>query len=161
MTRKLKRKVIEAIVANLRAMDGDVDRLDEVAANRLGIHRADFHCLDIVSRGRAITPGQLATELGLTTGAITALLDRLEKARYLRRRRDRHDRRRILIEPSKRARAKVRPILTGVVTAANRALRLFRMSELRVILRFLNQNRAAIRALLPVDKKKPSARQHV
>ena len=45
-----------------------------------------------------MTPGQVAEQAGLTTGAVTAVLDRLEAADYVRRVRDPHDRRRIWIE---------------------------------------------------------------
>jgi DNA-binding MarR family transcriptional regulator len=150
----MKDEIISAILANLRAIDGDMDRLDEVAAGRLGITRTDFRCLDILSRGKAVTAGQLAFEMGLTTGAVTALLDRLEKGGYVKRRHDIKDRRRILVEPTKRATTKVWPIFRGVVAAATRTLSEFRPGELQVILRFLDENRVAIRELLPAAKKK-------
>ncbi|HEY6443863.1 MAG TPA: MarR family transcriptional regulator [Candidatus Acidoferrales bacterium] len=144
MSSEVKREIIASILANLRAIDGDMDRLDEAAAARLRISRTDFRCLDILSRGSAITPGRLAKEMGLTTGAITALLDRLEKAGYVMRRRDLKDRRRILVEPSKRATDEVWPIFRGVVTAATRTLNQFDSGELKTVLRFLEENRVAI-----------------
>jgi len=122
-----------------------MDRLDEAAAERLRISRSDFRCLDILSRGEALTPGQLATEMGLTTGAVTALLDRLEKVGYVRRERDRIDRRKIVVHPSKRATAEVWPIFRGVAQDAARILSQFSGRELATILRFLEINREAIR----------------
>ncbi len=149
MSRRGKREIIEAILAGLRAIDGDMDRLDEAAAARLRVSRSDFRCLDILSRGTAMTAGQLATETGLTTGAVTALLDRLEKAGYVRRERDRNDRRKVLVHPSKRAAAEVWPIFRGVAQDAARILSRFSDSELETILRFLTINREAIRKRMP------------
>lgn len=149
MSSEWKRRQIEAILATLRVIDGDMDRLDEAAAARLGISRSDFRCLDILSRGRALTPGQLASETGLTTGAITALLDRLERVGYVTRQRDLHDRRRVLIVPSERSTREVWPIFRGVARAATRILSRFSAGELKSIARFLDENRAAIRKQLP------------
>ena len=153
MSSEVKREIIASILAHLRAIDGDMDRLDEAAAARLRIRRTDFRCLDILSRGSAITPGRLAEEMGLTTGAVTALLDRLEKAGYVMRRRDLKDRRRILVEPSKRATDEVWPIFRGVVAAATRTLNQFGSGELKTVLRFLERNRVAIHRRLPILKE--------
>lgn len=162
MSSDKKRQTIAAILAALRAIDGDMDRLDEAAAARLGVSRSDFRCLDILSRGKALTPGALATETGLTTGAVTALLDRLEKAGYVRRERDRTDRRKILVHPSKRAAAEVWPIFRGVSHDAARILSEFSERELATILRFLETNREAIRKRLPeVIEKSPETRRRV
>jgi DNA-binding MarR family transcriptional regulator len=145
---KAKRRIVVAILAALRAIDSDMDRLDEAAAARLGVSRSDFRCLDILSRGKALTPGELATETGLTTGAVTALLDRLEDAGYVRRERDRKDRRRILVHPSERATNEVWPIFRGVAQDASRILSQFSDRELDSILRFLETNQEAIRKRL-------------
>lgn len=158
MSSKVKEQTIQAILAALRAIDGDMDRLDEAAAERLGISRNDFRCLDILSRGEALTPGQLATETGLTTGAVTALLDRLEKAGYARRERYRIDRRKILVRPSRRATAEVWPIFRGVAQDAARILSGFSERELATILRFLETNREAIRKRMPGTAKSKTGR---
>jgi DNA-binding MarR family transcriptional regulator len=141
-----KTPLITGIIAALRAIDADMDRIDEIAAARLGVNRTDFRCLDILSRGGAITAGQLAVEAGLTTGAITALVDRLERSGYVRRVRDGDDRRRVLIEPTKRSQEIVWPLFEGLVTDATAVLSRFTAAELTTILRFLETNRNALRA---------------
>lgn len=157
MSSKVKRETIAAILAGLRAIDGDMDRLDEAAAERLGVSRSDFRCLDILSRGTALTAGELADETGLTTGAVTALLDRLEKAGYVRRERDRSDRRKVLIHPSQRAAREVWPIFRGVAEDAARILAQFSERDLGMILRFLEVNREAIRKRMPSAARSGSA----
>jgi DNA-binding MarR family transcriptional regulator len=145
MSIRQKASMIRGIIAALRAIDADMERVDELAAARLGINLTDFRCLDLLSRGEPITPGQLASESGLTTGAVTALIDRLEASGYVRRARDEEDRRRVLILPTRRAAAKVWPWFRGIVETSSAVLSQFRIGELETISRFLDINRAAIR----------------
>jgi DNA-binding MarR family transcriptional regulator len=71
----------------------------QAIADRLGMHVTDHRCLDIHLRAGPITAGELAERTGLTTGAITGVIDRLEKAGFVRRAKDPADRRRVVIEP--------------------------------------------------------------
>jgi len=74
-------------------------------AQRLGLGATDFFCLNAISLAGSATAGEIATRTGLTTGAATRLIDRLEAAGYVRRVRDPHDRRRVNVElvPERRA----------------------------------------------------------
>src|ERR671930_1409057 len=72
--------------------------LDEAAAAYMGVNPIDGRAIDVIDQHRRITAGELARELRLSTGAVTALLDRLERAGYARRVPDEGDRRRVLIE---------------------------------------------------------------
>jgi DNA-binding MarR family transcriptional regulator len=72
--------------------------LDEAGAEYLGINPTDGRALDVIDQHRRITAGDLARELRLSTGAITTVVDRLERAGYARRLPDPDDRRRVLIE---------------------------------------------------------------
>lgn len=73
--------------------------LDEAAAEHLGVNTTDGRAIDLVDQaGGRMTAGDLARELRLSTGAVTAIVDRLEKAGYARRASDPADRRRVLIE---------------------------------------------------------------
>jgi DNA-binding MarR family transcriptional regulator len=60
--------------------------------------------MDVLERAGRLTAGEIARQTGLTSGAVTALLDRLERAGYVRRLRDSADRRRILVELTEQAR---------------------------------------------------------
>lgn len=70
-------------------------RYDELVAARLGINRTDLRCLDLLHETGNMSAGQLAVGSGLTTGATTRMLDRLERIGYIRRLPDRDDRRRV------------------------------------------------------------------
>lgn len=74
------------------------DLFDERVAEFLGINRTDGRCLDIIGRHGKVSAGQLSIEAGLTTGAVTAVIDRLEAAGYVQRVRDPLDRRKIWVE---------------------------------------------------------------
>jgi DNA-binding MarR family transcriptional regulator len=67
-------------------------------ADRLGVGSTDVKCWSILRQTGPITAGELAERTGLTTGAITGVIDRLERAELVRRARDPHDRRRIVLE---------------------------------------------------------------
>ncbi|MEO7909249.1 MAG: MarR family transcriptional regulator [Roseiflexaceae bacterium] len=67
-------------------------------ADRLGIGTTDVKCYSILRQTGPITAGELADRTSLTTGAITGVIDRLERAQLVRRERDPHDRRRIVLE---------------------------------------------------------------
>jgi DNA-binding MarR family transcriptional regulator len=82
----------------MRAHEAANDAFDEVACQKLGINRTDLRCLNIVDNEGPMTAGRLAELSGLTTAAVTAVLDRLERAGYARRVRDQEDRRQVIVE---------------------------------------------------------------
>ena len=67
-------------------------------ADRLGVGTTDVKCYSILRQTGPITAGELAERTSLTTGAITGVIDRLERAELVRRARDPRDRRRIVLE---------------------------------------------------------------
>jgi DNA-binding MarR family transcriptional regulator len=92
-----KQTKIDALVDAFR-LNGNLDRaFDNLAARRLGVNLTDLHCLSIVQSRDGVTAGELATEAGLTSGAITGVIDRLERSGYAEGRRDPDDRRRVTI----------------------------------------------------------------
>ena len=77
---------------------GAASDFDERLAKKLKLSRTDMRCLDLIGRHGPMTAGRLAEESGLTTGAVTFILDRLEEAGMVTRRRDTEDRRRVWVE---------------------------------------------------------------
>ncbi|MEV7548001.1 MarR family transcriptional regulator [Amycolatopsis sp. NPDC089917] len=68
-------------------------------AEQLGISPTELHGLQLVISGAATSPTELARALGMTTGAVTRLLDRMEKRRLVERAPDPADRRRLVVRP--------------------------------------------------------------
>jgi DNA-binding MarR family transcriptional regulator len=100
-------ELIEELISAVRAFQRATDDVDEAACDALGVNRNDGKCLDVLQEHEPMAAGALAEELGLTTGAITTLLDRLEKAGYVTRTRDTVDRRRVLVELTPLARRRI------------------------------------------------------
>ena len=97
MSRESKEELIDAVGLAVREAQAAVDEMDEAACKALGINRTDGRCLDVIHREEPVTPGYLAQRSGLTTAAVTTVLDRMEAAGYVIRTRDTDDRRRVLV----------------------------------------------------------------
>ena len=118
-----------------------------VLAQRLGLRQTDLECLFIVTLGENVTPGELARETGLTTGAITGVVDRIEKAGYLVRRRDPNDRRRIILEPVMPRIKAIREINARAFQPWMDGLARYSDTELALLLDFAERNyEAAVNA---------------
>jgi DNA-binding MarR family transcriptional regulator len=93
-------------------------------ARRLGISPTDLRCLSYVDEHGSATPGELAHWSGLTTGAITGVVNRLERVGVLRRENDPGDARRVRLVPVMAQRGRIetlmRPIGQQLTAAAGR-----------------------------------------
>lgn len=92
-----------------------IDMIDMLVSVRLGVHRNDLRCLHLLEDGPA-TPGEVAAKTGLTSGSVTALLDRLEGAGFIERRRSCADRRSVELAMSECKLAELRAIYSEIET---------------------------------------------
>jgi DNA-binding MarR family transcriptional regulator len=111
--------------------------LDEAVADYLGIHRTDARCLDILDREGPLTAGRLAERARISPGAMTSLLDRLERKGLARRKRDTADRRRVLVEVTPKLTSLAQE-LYGTHEEAGRRLEVFSDEQLELLVRFLH-----------------------
>jgi DNA-binding MarR family transcriptional regulator len=127
--------LIEALSLEVRAGQGAVDQMDDAACRALGINRTDGRCIDVIDREGPVAAGRLAEASGLTTAAVTAVIDRLERAGYARRTSDPKDRRRVLVEltPLARERAEV---IWGPFSVFKDVLARYTTEELELLLDF-------------------------
>ena len=87
-----------ARVGNLvRRMGAQSVIVSQTVAARFGLNTTDLEGLDLIQLQGQVSAGQLAAATGLTSGAVTALIDRLERAGYVERIDDPADRRRVLV----------------------------------------------------------------
>ena len=96
-----REEIIQAIVEKFREMSTETIMFHQAVADVLGLHITDHKCLDLIQRFGAMPAGRLTELTGLTTGAVTGIIDRLEEAGYVRRTNDRNDRRRTIVEPTR------------------------------------------------------------
>ena len=93
-----KRQLIQGLITAFRASGNQDSAFENLAADRLGVNRTDLHCLNAIENAAGLTAGELAAEVGLTSGAVTGVIDRLERAGFARRVPDPADRRRVKVE---------------------------------------------------------------
>jgi DNA-binding transcriptional ArsR family regulator len=122
-------------------MGGNLVLYHRKEAEKLGLNPTDSNALGFLAETGAIPAGRLAELMGLSTGAITAVLDRLEKAGLVRRESDPDDRRRVLIVPAARGkRGQELSRLFGPLARPFGALvRSYDEEELGVILDFVSR----------------------
>jgi DNA-binding MarR family transcriptional regulator len=134
----------------------------QAVADRLGVHSTDIETMDMLHLYGPMTAGQLAERAGLTTGATTRLIDRLERAGFVSRRHDDNDRRRVIIEPSWEHAASVMALFEPIGRRMGRLWASYSAEELTTIIDFmhrsneiLSEENAALRAKgrRPVDEQ--------
>jgi DNA-binding MarR family transcriptional regulator len=96
--RRPKKELIEELIRAFRVSGNQDDAFDSLAADRLAVSETDLRCLNIIENESGLTAGDLAGQAGLTAGAVTGVIDRLERAGYARRVPDADDRRRVRVE---------------------------------------------------------------
>ena len=133
--------VLDQIREEMRLQGVASDIADQAVADYLGLNRTDSRCLDIIERLDGVTAGRLAAESGLSTGAVTTVLDRLERAGYARRVQDPGDRRRVLVELTPSARRDLQELYAPLADATMRQLEGYTTEEVSLVRDFMRDNR--------------------
>jgi DNA-binding MarR family transcriptional regulator len=133
--------VLSEVAEELRLSGVTNDIADQVVADYLGLNRTDTRCLDIIERLDGVSAGRLASEAGLSTGAVTTVLDRLERAGYARRVQDPGDRRRVLVELTPAARRELQELYAPLTDATMRQLAAYTTDEVSLVRDFMRDNR--------------------
>ena len=157
--RSNRRGLVEALNHAMRASSGLGVVFGAAVAERLGISHRDLECLDVVAmRGRA-TAGELATATGLTTGAITGVIDRLEEAGFAHRERDADDRRKVHVVLSKKARGFGAAYYGPLEESVNRLIERYSDAELALMIDFFERSREVmLREIEKLERKAATRR---
>lgn len=110
----------------------------KAVADRAGISASDMDCMDFLNLEGRMTAGRLAELTGLTTGAITGVIDRLEKAGYVRRERNDSDRRKVFIAVVPETAARIGRLYVPMQQSMQKVWSRYSEEELRLLLRFAN-----------------------
>jgi len=124
------------LIATCRELYQAIDRLDQQAADRVGVSRNDLRALNLLEGGPR-RAGHLAEVLGLTTGAVSTLIDRLEKRGLASRTRDPADRRAVLVSPTPRLFSELGPLYRQVAVRLAGVAESYDDDELDATLRHL------------------------
>ena len=136
---------MDALNREVRGWQADQELFDSTVMALAGVNRTDWRCLDILGTRGAMTAGQLADAVRLTTGAVTGVLDRLEAAGLVRRIRDTQDRRRVIVEITEEVSRVSAPVYGPLIADAAEAHEVFDTDELDLIARFVRIERGLLR----------------
>jgi DNA-binding MarR family transcriptional regulator len=140
---------LQALARGSRLFQIASDKMDDAFSRLVGINLTDGRCIDLLDVHGGMTAGELAQAASLSPGAVTTVLDRLERMEFVTRTRDETDRRRVIVELTPKARELAWSIYGPIAGYASEYLEGLSDEELAVINRFLevateiNERRAA------------------
>lgn len=148
-------KLIETLNDVTRETSTYTILLHQAIADKLGLNITDHKCLDLIDRSGSMTAGQLAEITGLTTGAITGVIDRLEKAGYVKRERDLQDRRKVIINlvPDK-AYKDIAPLFEILSQKYEPISESYSDKELSAIVKFMQESNQALKETIATLREK-------
>ena len=137
----MDRKNIDSVLRSLRRVNLQGSLFGQTVAIRFGLTESDIEALEVLLDSGSATAGRLSELMGLTTGAVTRVIDRLEQAGYVRRVPDPADRRRVVVEIVTEQAAAVESTLDRVNIKSAAEIGQYSDEELAVINDFLTQGR--------------------
>jgi DNA-binding MarR family transcriptional regulator len=144
-----RREQLEGLSRGARLFQIASDKMDDAFCRMAGINLTDGRCIDLLDVHGGMTAGELAQAASVSPGAVTTVLDRLERMELVTRTRDETDRRRVIVELTPKARELAWSVYGPLAGYASEYLEGLSDEELEVINRFLdvateiNERRAA------------------
>jgi DNA-binding MarR family transcriptional regulator len=141
--------LLQELIAVNRAYQSAVEKMDEAFSKLLGVNRTDGRCLDVIDQRPGLTAGELAEAVGLSPGAVTTVLDRLEERGLVTRSRDPDDRRRVTLKMTPEANRLAWEVYGPLGEMGGPLIAELSDKELEAVIRFLrggteiNERRAA------------------
>ena len=134
-----RRQGVDSVVRALRRVNFQGSIFGQSVAIRLGLSESDIDALELLIDTGAATAGKLAEVMGMTTGAVTRVIDRLEQAGYVRRTSDPADRRRVVVEVVPDRVASVASLLESLERASAEEVSRYSADQLALIGDFLSR----------------------
>jgi DNA-binding MarR family transcriptional regulator len=143
MSSEKRSELIQSLMREVRMFIAGTILYNEKVAASVGLNGTDLQFIHLLELKVASTPGDLARWSGLTTGGVTVVLDRLEKAGYIKRQPNPADRRSVLVQPVMSRLRKFQPLYQAKGEALFNSLSQLNDRELRTILDFFHRTHAA------------------
>lgn len=128
-----KQDLVMQVISGARGYSIGTVLFHQAVGQRLGINVTDMKCLDIITRKGSATPSELAGHTGLSTGATTAMIDRLEKVKLIERHPHPTDRRGTIVALSNQAMRKLPVLFKSLANAMQVLLSSYSDRELKVL----------------------------
>jgi DNA-binding MarR family transcriptional regulator len=150
------RALVAKLGLQVRQMGAQSVMTSQIVAARFGLHTTDLECLDLIYLKKAVSAGELAAATGLTSGAMTALIDRLDRAGYVERADDPEERRRVLVRLKPVAIAPIKAVYAPIQKRMFRLWSSYSERELEVIADFLSRSRElAVACAAEMEQSRP------
>ncbi len=133
---------LASLVVEMRKFIAAAIFFNQTVAERFQLNLTDTQCLNILDLTGSATPGQLAAQTGLTTGGVTVVLDRLEKAGFVKREPNPNDRRSLIIRPVPASLARIQAMYTEINKGIGQLLSGYSDKELDLIIGFFEKANA-------------------
>ena len=136
----MKKKIKEEINQQLAVLSTLAVMRSQIVADKLGINSTDLESLEVLSREGKATAGSLAKHTGLTTGAVTGVIDRLVRSGFVARELDPKDRRKVFVVLNmKKLSEEVFPLYDSISSSMNNLLGEYSEQKLDIIMDFLKK----------------------
>jgi DNA-binding MarR family transcriptional regulator len=135
----MDRETIDSVIRSLRRVNLQGSFFGQTVAVRFGLSESDVEALEVLIDTGASTAGRLSDLTGLTSGAITRVIDRLEQSGYVRRVPDPTDRRRVIVEPVAEKMAALEATMARFGEKSAAEIERYSAAELAVINDFLTR----------------------
>jgi DNA-binding MarR family transcriptional regulator len=137
--RRTRTELLKKIDETLRKVSAQSVLISDLVARLVGLNSTDLECLDLLLLAGPATAGRLGEHTGLTSGATTAVIDRLERAGFVRRRRDENDRRRVLVEIVKSSIDRIVPLYAPLKVRVDQLNRQCSDAELAAVVGYMTR----------------------
>jgi len=150
------------VLREVRRMTAQSVLISQAVSERFGLNSSDLECLDLALLSGGATAGEFAKATGLTTGAITGVIDRLERAGYVRREKDPTDRRKVVVRARAAMTRRIAPLYDSLQREMTALWSRFSDEQLALILDFLTRScDLAVREIAKLQSARPAARKRV
>jgi DNA-binding MarR family transcriptional regulator len=139
MNNPTKNKLEQTVIIAAREYGISTTLFRNTVGQRLGLNDTDMQCLGLLFLKEVSTPTELSKHTSLSTGATTAMLDRLERAKLIRREPNPNDRRGVLVQVDKSSAKTVGPLFAGTRAAQNELVASYSETELEIIADFFRR----------------------